>query len=64
MNDRLWRWFLFESRNKTETKDGEGKNWHPLCTHPNLPSGKVILSSKVRAAGLPPLMRSIPFILR
>lgn len=66
VNDPLWRWFLFESKNKRDKGGGrrKGKNWHPLCTHPNSPSGKLILNSKVRAVGLPPLMRSIPFILR
>ena len=77
ISEKLFFWQVFEwmtlcgdgfysSRKIKETKreEGKGKNWHPLCTHPNLPSGKLILNSKVRAVGLPPLMRSIPFILR
>lgn len=37
---------FYSNRGIKETKGGEGKNWHPLCTHPSLPSGKLILSSK------------------
>lgn len=43
VNDPLWRWFLFESKNKRDKGGGrgKGKNWHPLCTHPQLAFGQV-----------------------